>query len=304
MNINTFEVIIIGGSYAGLSAAMALSRSLRKVLVIDAGKPCNRQTPHAHNFIAHDGDTPASIATKARQQVLAYPTITIVSDIAVIAGGNDGAFIVTTESGSEYKEKKILLATGVKDIPMAIDGFAECWGVTVLHCPYCHGYEVKGQKLGVIANGDMAFEFARFIHHWSPNLTLFTNGNASLTNEQRQQLAVKRIAVVEKEIAAITHTSGRLNSLAFTDNTAHTLDAIFARGGIAQHTDIAAQLGCETHEVGMAKGLLKVDDFSKTNIAGVFAAGDNSTPMRSLAIAIAAGNKAGAIINHELITEN
>src|SRR5690606_24019090 len=134
-----YDVIIIGGSYAGLSAAMALGRSRRTVLIIDEGRPCNRQTPHAHNLITHDGDAPADIARRAKEQVLAYPTVRFIRDKALSAAGADGAFDVGTASDHAYRAKKLLLATGVRDLTPPIPGFAECWGISVLHCPYCHG---------------------------------------------------------------------------------------------------------------------------------------------------------------------
>jgi len=156
--VNNFQhdVIIIGGSYAGLSAAMTLGRSMRKVLIIDSGKPCNRQTPYSHNFITHDGETPAAIAQKAREQVLKYPTVQLVNDTALRASKNENGFEIITASEAAYNTTKIIFATGVLDIMPDIKGFAECWGISILHCPYCHGYEVKDKPLGIIANGDVA----------------------------------------------------------------------------------------------------------------------------------------------------
>src|SRR5690606_19368783 len=146
--------IIIGGSYAGLSAAMALGRSLRKVLIIDAGKPCNRQTPHSHNFITQDGKTPAEISSIARAQVAQYETVTFLSGFAVEGKKTNSGFEIKTEKGEIFESKKLILATGVKDIMSEIPGFAECWGISVIHCPYCHGYEVRNEKTGILANGD------------------------------------------------------------------------------------------------------------------------------------------------------
>lgn len=299
---SSYDVLIIGGSYAGLSAAMALGRSRRKVLVLDSGKPCNRQTPHAHNLITHDGDRPADIAQSARKQVAAYPTVGFISGNATHFWGNNGAFKVTTEFGDTYEARKILLATGVRDIPQPIPGFAECWGISVLHCPYCHGYEVADAPLGVIANGEMALEFATLIHHWSPNLTLFTNGPATFSATDRQQLKAQGIGIVEKEIAALEHEKGYLRQLTFADGSGQAVKAVFARGGVSQ-PDFVLASGVALGEEGMNKDLIVVDGFGKTPQPGVYAAGDCATPMRSLAAAIAAGNMAGAMINRELIFE-
>jgi thioredoxin reductase len=150
---NKFEVIIIGGSYAGLSAAMALGRSLRNVLIIDSGLRCNRQTPHAHNFITQDGEQPAVIAEKARIEVLKYKTVQIINDLAVRGIKTKDGFLITTETGQEFQAEKVIFASGIKDIMPDIKGFAACWGVSVVHCPYCHGYEIRDQKTAILANG-------------------------------------------------------------------------------------------------------------------------------------------------------
>ena len=142
-----FEVIIIGGSYSGLAAAMALGRSVRRVLIIDSGAPCNRFTPHSHNFITHDGEVPAVISAKAKAQVLAYPTVQFQEGIVTKADKTAQGFTVTTASGATYTAKKLFIATGVKDILPEINGLAACWGVSAIHCPYCHGYEYRNLSL-------------------------------------------------------------------------------------------------------------------------------------------------------------
>jgi thioredoxin reductase len=272
-------------------------------LVIDAGKPCNRQTPHSHNFITRDGETPAALRKKALEQVSAYSTVHFTDDEVITAHGMNNAFGVKTAAGKHYTAKRILLATGVKDIPLPIPGFAECWGISVLHCPYCHGYEVRDEALGIIANGDMGFEYAKLINHWSEDLTVFTNGTATFNAEQLKKLQGHNINIIEHEIASMHHTNGYLDKLVFKNGETHALKAVFARGAIQMHNNIAEQLGCGLHTEGMLNGLLVADDFGKTSSPGVFAAGDNIIAMRSVAAAVAAGNKTGAVINKELIDE-
>ena len=143
-----FDVIIIGGSYSGLAAGMALGRALRQVLIIDSGKPCNEQTPHSHNFITQDGKTPKEIATLAKQQVEKYETVKFLSGLATTGTKTEVGFNIQTSAGETFSSKKIIFATGVKDIMQSIDGYAECWGISVLHCPYCHGYEVRNERNG------------------------------------------------------------------------------------------------------------------------------------------------------------
>lgn len=299
---DAFDCIIIGGSYAGLSAAMTLGRSIQKVLIIDSGKPCNWQTPHAHNLLAHDGETPAAVAATAKKQVAFYTSVSFVHGTVTQASGSDGMFEIVTSDGQIFASKKLLLCTGVRDIPLPIEGFSECWGISALHCPYCHGYEVRNQPLGIIANGEMGFEFARLIHNWSKHLTLFTNGASTLSKEQTEKLHFKNILIVEKAITVFDHQHGQIQQLVFADGSSYILKAVFAKGPIEQQ-NIIQKLGCALIADGMFSGLIKIDDFGKTSVPGVFAAGDNCSPMRSLAMAIAAGNKTGAFINNELIRE-
>ncbi|QMW05484.1 NAD(P)/FAD-dependent oxidoreductase [Spirosoma foliorum] len=292
-----FDVIIIGGSYAGLSAAMALGRSIRTVLIIDDGQPCNKQTPHSHNLITQDGETPAAIAEKARQQVLAYPTVQLKEGLVVSVTGVSNQFEVVTGANQRFTARKILFATGLRDQLPSLPGFSDCWGISVIHCPFCHGYEYRDQRTGILMNGDAGVEMSLFIRNWSPNLTLFTNGKSTLTEEQHQQLTDRSIPIVEKEIQQIRHEGGYVNALVFADGTEQSLDALYARPPFEQQTDIPKRLGCTFTE----QGLIQVDDLSRTTVPGVYAAGDNSTMMRAVAAAIAAGTKAGAMLSRELI---
>ncbi|MBC6995132.1 NAD(P)/FAD-dependent oxidoreductase [Neolewinella lacunae] len=294
-----FEVIIIGGSYSGLSAAMALGRSLRKVLIIDSGKPCNRQTPHAHNFLTHDGKAPGEIASLARQQVEQYPTILFHEGLAVNGVPKDGGFAITTDAGEEFRGKKLLFASGVKDLMPDLPGFAACWGISVIHCPYCHGYEVRQEKTGILANGHEAYHYGQLLRNWTQELTIFTNGVSTLTEEQHAALAMHDIPVVETEIAELLHRQVALHDLLFVDGTTFPLRALYSKPAYVQHCPIPEQLGLELTE----QGLLQVDAFQDTTLANVLACGDCASPFRALSYAIATGTIAGAMLNHGLVLE-
>jgi thioredoxin reductase len=294
-----YGVIIIGGSYAGLSAAMSLGRALKNVLIIDNGKPCNRQTPHAHNLITHDGEKPASIAEHALHQVFNYSTISLKKGTAVSAVKLAGSFKIGTEDGETFTASKLLFATGIVDVMPEIPGFAECWGISVLHCPYCHGYEVRNLPTGIFANGEIAFEFAKVISNWTKKLTLLTNGPSQLTPQQFTDLRRNNIKIEEAPLKKVKQRNGYLSQVVFNDGTSLDLKAIYAKLTFKQQSNLPAVLGCELTEAGF----IKVDDMQETSVKGIFAAGDNTTMFRSLSIAIAAGNKAGAMINHQLIQE-
>ncbi|MBL0740583.1 NAD(P)/FAD-dependent oxidoreductase [Chryseolinea lacunae] len=294
-----FDVIIVGGSYSGLAAGMALGRSLKQVLIIDNGKPCNRQTPHSHNFITHDGKTPKEIATLARQQVQAYNTVTFFNGLAT-SGTKDGKnFSIRTDSGETFHAKKLIFATGIKDIMPDIEGHAECWGITVIHCPYCHGYEVKHERTGILANGEPGFEFAKFISNWTRDLTLFTNGPSTLTADQTAKLETHNIKTVETEIEKLEHTNGHLRNIHFKDGSTFSLKALYSRTSFEQHCNIPQSLGCELNE----SGFIKIDAFQKTTVDGVYACGDNTTGMRTVANAVAMGAAAGMMVNKEMVLE-
>lgn len=294
-----YEVIIIGGSYSGLSAAMALGRSHRKTLVIDNGKPCNQQTHYSHNFITHDGIEPAIIAQKAKADIQKYTTIEFLEDLAIGAEKSAIGFTITTKNKGVYSCKKLVFATGVKDEMPSIPGFANAWGKSVIHCPYCHGYEVSGEETGILANGEIAFHYAQLISNWTKKLSVLTNGTCTLTDEQKSLLAKHQIEIIEKEIQSIEEENGAVKAILFSDNSRSALTAIYSRPNFKQHCDLPEKLGCKLTEAG----LIEVDFMQKTTVEGVFACGDNESQMRSVANAVAKGNFAGAVVNSMLIQE-
>ncbi len=294
---NMYDVIIIGGSYAGLAAAMTMGRSIRKTLVIDSGKPCNAQTPHSHNFITQDGETPAMIAFKARQQISAYPTVNFKEDWVNEVSGHNGNFRVSILSNEHYKARKIIFATGVKDIMPEIEGFRACWGITAIHCPYCHGYEVRFKKTGILINDESVLDFAKLILNWTDNLTIYSNGKAKFNTEELKSLGV---LVNEKTIQHIEHNQGYMSHLRFQDGSQSKLDVLYHRAAYEQHCKIPEKLGCEL----TATGHIKVNEFQQTTVKGIYVVGDASSPMRAVALANASGTKAAFVLNHELIMES
>ncbi|MCF8452915.1 MAG: NAD(P)/FAD-dependent oxidoreductase [Pedobacter sp.] len=298
-SIKKYDVIIIGGSYSGLAAGMALGRALKKVLIIDSAKPCNRQTPQSHNFITHDGQKPSEIAALAKQQVKQYHTVEFLNGLAINGEKTKNGFEILTDSGEKFNASKLIFATGIEDLMPDIPGYAESWGISVLHCPYCHGYEVRNQKTGILGNGDFGFEFSVLISNWTDNLTLFTNGKSELSIEQTAKLKKHKIRVVEAEIEQLEHENGYLKSVHFKNGSNTPLKALYARSAFVQHSAIPELLGCEIND----EGYIRVNPAQKTNIEGIFACGDNCTRMRTVANAVAMGTTAGMMVNKELIEE-
>lgn len=296
---NNFEVIILGGSYAGLSAALALGRSLREVLIIDNELPCNRQTPHSQNFLTQDGKTPKEISTTAREQVAKYESIQFYQGKAISGIKTENGFEITTDKNEKFSAKKLIFATGIKDEMPEIKGFSECWGISVIHCPYCHGYEYRGKNTAIIANGERAFHLASMVLQLSNHLTIFTTGKSGFDQDQREKLKEKNIEIIETEITEILHETGQLKNIVLKDETSQPYDVAYAAIPFIQSSEIPIALGCELTE----NGHLQIDPFQKTNIAGVFACGDNSNMMRSVAQAVYSGNVAGAMVNAELVKE-
>lgn len=297
---NQYDVIIVGGSYSGLAAGMALGRAMRNVLIIDSGNPCNKQTPHSHNFLTNDGKTPGEIAGLAKRQVQQYETVNFL-DARVSAGSKTGnGFEIQIQSGEIYSARKLVFATGIKDIMPDIPGFSDCWGISALHCPYCHGYEVRHQKTGILANGDVGFELSSLIYNWTSDLTLYTNGKSTLTDQQIRKLEKHHINITEKEIERIEHQNGHVENILFTDGTKAPVKALYARLPFVQHASVPQSLGCEVSP----EGYLKTDSAQMTTIPGVFACGDNTSRIRTVANAVSMGTTTGLMVNKALIEED
>lgn len=298
-NKTLYDAIIVGGSYSGLAAAMALGRALKQVLIIDSEKPCNAQTPYSHNFLTQDGNTPEGIAAVARSQVARYKNVKFFKGFATTGRKMDDGFEIGLASGEVFRAGKLIFATGIRDIMPAIEGFAECWGISVIHCPYCHGYEVRGLRTGILANGEQAFDVARLISNWTKDLTVFTNGKISLSDEQCLELEEHQITIIEKEIQKLEHINGHIKTVFFKDGTKSTLSALYAPRPFEPHSRIPETLGCELTE----DGYIKTNALQETSVAGIYACGDNSTRMRTVANAVAMGTAAGMSASKKIILD-
>ncbi|MBN3840784.1 NAD(P)/FAD-dependent oxidoreductase [Burkholderia sp. Ac-20349] len=294
------EVIVIGGSFAGLSAAMQLARARRRVLVIDAGRPRNRFAAHAHGFFGQDGKPPAQIVDEAAAQLAAYPTVRrIAGDVRTAGRAADGRFHVTLADGSRASADRLILATGIRDELPALPGLAERWGVSVLHCPYCHGYEVSGQRLGVLATHPLSVHQAILIPDWGPT-TWFTQGAAEANEEEAALLEARGVRIERSPVVEILGDAPRIEALRLADGQVVSIDALFVGARTAMASDLAQQLGCAFDD-GPLGPVVRVDAGKQASVAGVFVAGDASTPMSNATFASASGVMAGVAAHRSLI---
>jgi thioredoxin reductase len=285
------DVIIIGGSFAGLAAALNLGRARRRVTILDTGMPRNRYASHAHGLLGHDGRPPGDILAEARAQLAPYETVRFVTARAGGASGEPDNFSVTTDDGAVLQGRRLLLSYGIADQFPDIAGFAECWGKSVIHCPYCHGFEYAGQRWGLIYSTPLSLHAPMLYGDWTDRLTLFTDGN-DIPEAERSKLDKRGVRVVEGKVASIQHENGQLSSVTAADGTVTDLDALFAHPRIKPSSDLHEQLGLATTDTpfGIA---VQVDDKQKTSRDGIYAAGDLVSPMHSLTIAIYTGAMAG-----------
>lgn len=291
-----YDVIIVGGSYAGLSAGLQLARARRKVLVIDAGQRRNRFAATSHGFLGQDGQAPDVIAAEGRSQLMEYPTVTWVQDSVVQAAVEQGGFSVRTQCNGEFQAKRLILATGVVDELPAIEGVKERWGTRVFHCPYCHGYELDQGRIGVLAASPLAMHHALMLPDWGTT-TLFTNGVFTPDAEQQAQLDRRGVTV---EPGGVVRLSGERADVELVDGRVIPLDGVFTMSR-THISPLAQQLGCELAD-GPTGAYLHTNETRQTSVAGVFACGDTSLAAGSVALAVAEGVRAGVGAHFSLIS--
>lgn len=298
-----YDAIVVGGGSAGLSAALVLGRARRRVVVIDGGAPRNAPAEAAHGFFTRDGTPPLELLALGRAQLEQFATVEIrrgeATDSRIVAGG----FEVTLADGARERARRLLLATGVRDELPEIPGLRELWGRGVYHCPYCHGWEVRDQRLAVYANGEMARHLAPLIRNWSADTVLLTDGPAELEAEDRERFAGLGIVVREERIARVERDGDQLRGVVFEGGESLARDGLFVRTRIRPHTSLAEQLGCALTGEGHIPGLIAVDATQATNVPGVYAAGDVATMLQQVSTAVASGAMAAAMINHGLVAE-
>lgn len=293
------DVGIIGGGPAGLSAALLLGRARKSVVVIDEGRPRNRVTRESHGFLTRDGIAPGELRRIAMEQIAAYPSVEFVADTAAIVEGADGDFTVTTAKKDRFRCKKLLFAVGMKDLPLEIAGLDDVYGKSAFVCPYCDGWELRDQPLVLIAKGSRALHMAKTIAGWTRSTTICTNGPDGWSDEEREELRQHDVPVFTSPIRYIESQDGIVQQVRLEDGTRIPCRGIFFAPKLATGSDLPKSIGCETTE----SGTIVVDPSGKTNVPGVFSAGDSATAKYQVAAAVSLGSMAAAAINGELLDE-
>lgn len=291
------DVIVIGGSYAGMAAALQLLRARRKVTVIDAGQRRNRFASHSPGFLGQDGVDPGVIHAQAKAQLMAYPTLTWTTGIASSISGTKDDFRVVTEAGETIRARRILLATGVVDQLPDIDGLAERWGKSVFHCPYCHGYELDQGRIGVIATGPMSLHQAQFLPEWG-EVTLLTNGVLEPDPEQRSGLAARGVTVEDTPITRLTGNA----DVELRDGRVLSFAGMFTASRVTPASPLAEAAGCTLIETPMGQQIV-TDDGKETGVPGIFACGDLARIPHSVSLAVGDGAWAGANLHRSLVMQ-
>lgn len=285
-----FDVIIVGGSFAGLTAAMQLGRARRKVAVLDTGLNRNRYAQHAHNILGHDGTPPGEILVAARRQLAHYPTVGSINSKATAVTGEPDNFVVTIADGSTLSGRRLILAYGIVDDFPAIPGFAESWGKTVIHCPFCHGYEVAGTRWGLVYSSPMSLHGPVLYANWTDDITLFLDGH-DIIDEERSKLEKRGVRIVEGKLAEIRHLEGRISGVTTLEGTHVPLEALYAHPHNRPSSDLHAQLGLEMADTPTGS-MVVAGDMQATSRPGVYAAGDLSMGMHSVTFASNSGSLA------------
>ena len=303
--MNEYDVVVIGGGAAGLSAALVLTRAVRRVAVVDAGQPRNAPAAHMQGFLGSDGMAPRELLTSGREEVAGYgghllaDRVTAISPRSARNGTQRMSFDIELDDGPPMRSRRVLVTTGLHDDVPDLPGLRDRWGKDVLHCPYCHGHEVRDQPLGVLGGSPEALAHAHLIRQWSHDVVYFAHGSP-LTAKQREELAARAIGVVDTPVARLIVEDDRLTGVEMTTGQVVPRAAVFVRPRFVPNDTLLTGLGCATHD----NGWVAVDATGRTSIPGVWAAGNAVNPRAQVITAAGEGSAAAIAINNDLVDED
>jgi len=301
-----YDVVVIGGGAAGLSGALALSRARRSVLVIDAGRPRNAPAGHVHNYLGRENTPPADLLAIGREEVARYGAQVVDGEV-VAAVQVDGGFRVDLAGGAHVHARRLLVTTGLTDELPDVPGVRELWGSDVLHCPYCHGWEVRDRAIGILG-GPFGVHGAVMWRQWSDDVTLFRHTGPELTDDEREQLSARGVRVVDGQVAELETRDGRLSGVRLESGEVVQRDAVVVAPRFTANSAVLRSLGLEPVEQEMfgtvAGSYIPSDPTGATDVPGVWVAGNVANPQAQVITSAAAGLNAGARLNADLITED
>ncbi|MFF0200203.1 NAD(P)/FAD-dependent oxidoreductase [Streptomyces sp. NPDC005017] len=301
-NAVTYEVIVVGGGAAGLSAALVLGRARRRTLVIDAGEPRNAPAAHMQGYLTRDGMPPAEFLAAGREEIARYGVGLVRDRVTDVARDGDGDFTVTLDSGRTVRARRLVVATGLRDELPAVAGVAERFGRDVLHCPYCHGWEVRDRAFGVLAANALSVHQALMVSQWSEDVTLFLHevAGSELSEQDVRRLAAAGVKVVPGRVAGLVVEDDRLTAVRLADGTAYEREVLFVAPRPVPCTELFVKLGAEMDETPFGTYPV-IDERGLTSVAGVWAAGNASGFAEQVVNAASRGYRAGAAVNGELL---
>ncbi|MFD1678021.1 NAD(P)/FAD-dependent oxidoreductase [Alicyclobacillus fodiniaquatilis] len=299
-DVLTTDVIVIGGGPAGLSAALVLGRARRSVAVIDEGKPRNRVTHESHGFLTRDSISPNDFHQIAKEQILKYPSVSFESDVVSSVSGSDEKFSVAMESGRIIYSRKILFATGMKDVLPDIKGLTEVYGRSAFVCPFCDGWELRDRHISVIGTNKMGLHLVKMVSGWTKHITFLTNGSQFLATEDLIDLERHHVETCQDSIKQIDSIEGMVQRIIFKSDTTIDCEGIFFVPKLVQATPIPASLGCKMTDDNPFS-TISTDPLGRTNVVGVYSAGDAATQSHQLIQAASSGAMAAAAIQLDLL---
>jgi thioredoxin reductase len=304
MDDTPWDCIVVGGGAAGLSAAQVLGRARQRTLVVDAGAQSNRVAAGIGGLLGHDGRPPAELYAAGRAELAAYPSVEVRPSEVVGGDRKDAGFVLELADGARELARRVLLATGMDYRVPPVPGIEGRWGRSVFHCPFCHGWEVRGQPLAVLDGSATGVVRALLLREWSDEVTLITDGPAALAAADVERLRAAGVPIDERPVAELRGPDSTLTAVAFADGSELPCRGLLVPVTLHQRSGLAAQLGVATSDPGpVALDAVAVGAMFQTNVPGVSAAGDLCSHMPSVANAVAAGSSAAAMIVHGLVAE-
>lgn len=290
------DVLIVGGGPAGLTAALVLARAGRSVLVVDAGEGRNAPAAHAHNVFTRDGTPPAELRRIGREQAEGYGARFIGAEATHAEADEDGVYVWLAD-GRKIDARRLVLASGVVDELPDLPGLRAAWGRTAVHCPYCHGYELRGRPTAVLGTGEDGFELARLLTGWTGRVALLTDGPSGLTDEQGHTLVERGIAVREEAIERLEVEGANVRAVVFASGEHLEATALYLHPPQHLRGLLPDALGLDRTD----DGLIQIDEWGRTSVPVVYACGDAVTPRQMVPVAAASGASTAAMLNHDLI---